>query len=192
LEITEHPVPDENSSSSRHCDPGIAESVEDNHINRPPILKQTEENAANSFSHKLESAESADNQGGLLKVISLDFKPIGYHENNLTCATCGRKGVDYLEKVTPARKSRKDKLAVRICKKCFDSAKRKEQTKGPPLPGIIVLSRMVRISKDIGRCSVCDTGKAVYLDREAGTRLCQQCYDREARAVGPVKGGVGG
>ena len=193
LEITEHPVPDENFSSSCHCDPGIAESVEDNHSNRPPILKKTQENVANSFSNKLEAAESADNQGGLLKVISLDFKPIGYHENSITCATCGRKGVDYLEKVTPARKSRKDKLAVRICKKCFDSAKRKEQTKGPPLPGIIVLSRMVRISKDIGRCSVCDIGKAVYHDQEAGTRLCQQCYDREKPwAPGSVRGGAGG
>ena len=96
------------------------------------------------------------------------------------------------EKATPARNSRKDKLAVRICKKCFEMAARKEQTKGPPLPGIIVLSRMVRISKDIGRCSVCNRGKAVYLDREAGTCLCQQCYAREARAVGSVKGGVGG
>jgi len=121
-----------------------------------------------------------------------DFKPIGSLETHTTCAACGRRGTNYIEKVTPARNSRKDKLAVRICKKCFEIAARKEQTKGPPLPGIIVLSRMVRISKDIGRCSVCDTGKAVYLDREAGTRLCQQCYDREARAVGPVKGGAGG
>ncbi|MCX6700002.1 MAG: hypothetical protein NTV68_08755, partial [Methanomicrobiales archaeon] len=119
----------------------------------------------------------------------LDFKPVGYHENNYTCAACGRKGTDYIEKATPARESRKDKLAVRICKKCFEVAARKEKTKGPPLPGIIVLSRLMRISKDIGRCSVCDIDKALYLDREAGTCLCQQCYDREARAVGPVKGG---
>ncbi|MCX6690702.1 MAG: hypothetical protein NTW33_01295, partial [Methanoregula sp.] len=122
----------------------------------------------------------------------LDFKPVGYHENNYTCAACGRKGTDYIEKATPARESRKDKLAVRICKKCFEVAASKERTKGPPLPGIIVISRLMRISKDIGRCSVCNHGKAVYHDREAGIRLCQQCYDREARAVGYVKGGVGG
>ena len=120
-----------------------------------------------------------------------DFKPIGYLETHTTCAACSRKGTDYIEKVTTARKSRKDKLAVRICKKCFEFATREEQTRAPPLPGIIVLSRIVKISKDIGRCSVCNIGKAVYLDQEAGTRLCQQCYDREARTPGPVKGGVG-
>jgi hypothetical protein len=127
-----------------------------------------------------------------IKISLLDFKPIGYLETHTTCAACGRKGTNYIEKITPARKSRKEELAVRICKKCFEMATRKEQNKAPPLPGIIILSRMVRISKDIGRCSVCNRGKAVYHDREAGIRLCQQCYDREARAPCPVKGGAGG
>ncbi|MCX6700969.1 MAG: hypothetical protein NTV68_13805 [Methanomicrobiales archaeon] len=125
------------------------------------------------------------------KISSPDFKPIGYHETHTTCAACGRKGTDYIEKATPARESRKDKLAVRICKKCFEMSQRKEQTRAPPLPGIIVLSRMVRISKDIGRCTVCNLGKAMFIDKEATVHLCQQCYEREARAVGPVKGGAG-
>lgn len=43
-------------------------------------------------------------------------------------------------------------------------------------------------SKDIGRCSVFNPGKAVFSDLEFGTRLCQQCYDREARAAGLADG----
>ena len=97
----------------------------------------------------------------------------------------------YIEKVTPTRNARKNKMAIRICKKCFETAKRKEQTKAPPLPGTIVLGRMVRTSKDIGRCSVCNIGKAVFIDKEAQLHLCQQCYDREARAPGSVKDGAG-
>ena len=191
LEITEHPVPGENFSSDRYCDPGNAERVEDNHINCAPILNQTKENAANSFSSKSEPAESAEKQRGLLKVISQDFKPLDYSEQRTKCAACGRKGAEYIEKVTPARKARKDKTAVRICKKCFEAARRKEQTKAPPLPGTIVLGRMVRTTKDIGRCSVCNIGKAVFIDKEAQLHLCQQCYDREARAPGSVKDGAG-
>jgi len=104
---------------------------------------------------------------------------------------CGRRSAEYIEKVTPTRNVRTDKMAIRICRKCYERATRKEQTRAPPLPGIIVISRMVRISKDIGRCSVCDMGKAIFLDTKAQLHLCQQCYDREARAPGSVKGGVG-
>ena len=59
-----------------------------------------------------------------------------------------------------------DKPANRICRKCFEGSKIKEQTRAPPLPGTILPGRMVRISKDIGRCSVCNIGYAVYHDRE--------------------------
>jgi len=120
----------------------------------------------------------------------LDFKPLDYSDRHLKCALCGRRSAEYIEKVTPTRSARKDKTAIRICKKCFEAAKRREQPKAPPLPGIIVIGRMVRISKDIGRCSVCDMGKAIFLDTKAQLHLCQQCYDREAQARGSVKGGV--
>ncbi|MEI6842432.1 MAG: hypothetical protein WCK53_14280, partial [Methanomicrobiales archaeon] len=121
----------------------------------------------------------------------LDFKPLDHSDRHLKCAACGRRSAEYIEKVTPTRTARKDKTAIRICKRCFEAAKRRERTKAPPLPGIIVLSQMVRISKDIGRCSVCNFEKAVFHDREAGTRLCQQCHDREALAVGSANGGAG-
>ena len=120
-----------------------------------------------------------------------DFKPLDCSEQRTKCAACGRRGAEYIEKVTPARNARKDKMAIRICKKCYEMARRKEQTKAPPLPGTIVIGRMVRISKDIGRCSVCNLGKAVFIDKEAGVHLCQDCYDREARSSGSVKGGAG-
>ena len=127
-----------------------------------------------------------------IEISVLDFKPLDHSDRHLKCAACGRRCAEYIEKVTPTRNARKDKTAIRICKRCFEAAKRRERTKAPPLPGIIALSRMVRISKDIGRCTVCKTDKAVYHDREAGTRLCQQCYDREAREESSHEQATGG
>ncbi|MEI6840220.1 MAG: hypothetical protein WCK53_03065 [Methanomicrobiales archaeon] len=37
------------------------------------------------------------------------------------------------------------------------------------------------VCKDTSRCSVCNLEKAVFTDRSSGTRICQHCYDREAR-----------
>ncbi|MCX6690646.1 MAG: hypothetical protein NTW33_01015, partial [Methanoregula sp.] len=192
--ITGPPVPCITTGTVCHRETGFAandETVFDNLLQINPILGKVADTPAIKNAAKNILLQTAANQGGFPHVSFLDFKPIGCHDNRTTCVSCGRKGVDYIEKVTPARESRKDKLAVRICKKCFEVATRKEQTRAPPLPGTIVLSRMVRISKDIGRCTVCNLGKAMFIDKEATVHLCQQCYEREARAVGPVKGGAG-
>ena len=173
------------------CEMENAESVVDNQTVSPPILKPPVKSAGNTDSSKSEAAECAEKLGSPLEVSSRDYKPLDYAEHRAHCAACGRKGVDYIEKLTPERKARKDKMALRICKKCYLASKRREQTEAPPLPGTIVLGRMVRTTKDIGRCSVCNLGKAVFTDKEAQTHLCQQCYDREARTSGSVKGGAG-
>ena len=193
-QITGPPVPCRTTGTVSHREIGFAandETVLDNLLKINPIHAPDVDAPDIKIAAKNNLLQTAANQGGFPQVPFPDFKPIGCHDNRTTCVSCGRKGVDYIEKVTPARESRKDKLAVRICKKCFDSAKRREQNKTRPLPGIIVLSRLMRISKDIGRCSICDIDKAVYHDREAGTRICQQCYDREAQTPGSVKGGAG-
>jgi hypothetical protein len=157
----------------------------------PPILKPPVKTAGNTDSSKSEAAECAEKLGSPLEVSSRDYKPLDYAEHRAHCAACGRKGVDYIEKLTPERKARKDKMALRICKKCYLASKRREQTEAPPLPGTIVLARMVRTTKDIGRCSVCNLGKAVFTDKETMTNICQQCYDRETRTSGSANGGAG-
>ena len=190
-ENAQHPVPAQDSSSDRTCEMENAERVVDNQIVRPLILKIPVKNAGNTDSSKLGPAECAEKLDSSLEVSSRDYKPLDYAEHRAHCAACGRRGVDYIEKLTPERKARKDKVALRICKKCYLASKRREQAEAPPLPGTIILNRMVRTTNDIGRCSVCNLGKAVFTDKEAQTHLCQQCYDREARASGSAEGGAG-
>jgi hypothetical protein len=38
-----------------------------------------------------------------------------------------------------------------------------------------------RVKVDLGRCEICDTGKAVYRSREAQTKICEGCYSRLVR-----------
>jgi len=111
-----------------------------------------------------------------------DYKKLKLPEGRTVCYCCGRKGALYIEKLTAERKARpKDQQeARRICKVCYLEAARKYRAGIPPLPGIISLVSMERISSSVGRCSVCDLAPAVYLDRGTGVRLCEACYSREA------------
>ena len=111
-----------------------------------------------------------------------DYKKLEIPEGRSVCYCCGGKGAWYVEKLTAARKARpKDQQdARRICKVCYLEAARKFRAGTPPLPGIISLASMERVSSSVGRCSVCDLAPAVYLDRGTGVRLCEACYSREA------------
>jgi hypothetical protein len=111
-----------------------------------------------------------------------DYKKLELPEGRTVCYCCGRKGAQYVEKLTAERKARPmdQQEARRICKICYLAAAQRKRTEAPPLPGTIPLASMVRISSSVGRCSICDLGTAVYLDRESGIRLCEACYSREA------------
>ncbi len=176
------------------CDCGIAEGQDPKSNQHSPITEITSEDAGNTLlqlrKDRVDHPPVCGSAEGL-KIVSRDFKPLDHSDRHLKCSLCGRRSAEYIEKVTSTRNARKDKMAMRICKNCFEAVKRREQPKAPPLPGIIVIGRMVRISKDIGRCSVCDMGRAIFLDTKAQLHLCQQCYDREAQAPGSVKGGAG-
>ena len=180
-------------SSTRLCD-CECESAEHVTVNEAfclPILKIPAQHVGNTDSTSGEHEDSARQSPVPLNIASRDYKLLDHPDYRARCPACGQKGSDYIEKLTPERKARADQTALRICKVCYKTALKREQGERPPLPGILAIGRMVRISKDIGRCSVCNRGKAVYHDPEAGTRVCQQCYDREARATGPAEGGAG-
>ena len=146
-----------------------------------------------SLQHPLKDREGKPDFVEVLKdtIRATDYKLLDQVEYREPCYVCGKKGSQYVEKLTPGRKARKGSPARRVCKNCYLAAVTRDQASAPPLPGVIAIGRMVRISKDIGRCSVCNLGKAVFTDREAGTSICQQCYDREARATGSAEGGAG-
>ena len=62
------------------------------------------------------------------------------------------------------------------------SAKRgRESSPDPgifPLPGMINITALKPWHSDIGRCTLCDTNKAVWVDPGSRTALCQRCYDK--------------
>jgi len=121
-----------------------------------------------------------------------DYKKLEVPEPKTPCWSCGKKGSWYVEKLTSERRARpKDQQqARRICRSCYNEAVRAEQTASVPLPGTVDVSRCSRVTADVGKCSVCGIAKAVWIDREAGVKLCEHCYGRglreDAREAGVV------
>ena len=104
-------------------------------------------------------------------------------EPKTVCYFCGKKGSWYVEKLTAERKARpkEQQDARRICKACYKEAVRAEQMASVPLPGTIDVSRCMRVTAHVGKCSVCGIEKAAWIDRDAGVKLCEHCYGREVR-----------
>ena len=121
-----------------------------------------------------------------------DYKKLEIPEPKTPCWSCGKKGSWYVEKLTAERRARPrdQQTARRICRSCFNEAVRAEQTASVPLPGAVDVSRCSRVTADIGKCSICGVAKAVWIDREAGVKLCEHCYGRgvreDAREAGVV------
>ena len=55
----------------------------------------------------------------------------------------------------------------------------RERSSAPPLPGMIDVDRLERVTVDIGRCTVCGLEKAEWIDRERGVAVCEGCWGRE-------------
>ncbi len=122
-----------------------------------------------------------------------DYKTLNPPELKTLCFACRRRGSWYVEKLTPYRNSRpkEQQDARRICKACYKEAVRAEQMASVPLPGTFDTSRCSRVTADIGKCSVCGIAKAMWIDREAGVKLCEHCYGRGVREEGLREGVVG-
>ncbi len=50
-----------------------------------------------------------------------------------------------------------------------------------PLPGVLDYRGFERVKVELGRCDLCDHGRAVYRSREAQTNICEGCYARLVR-----------
>ena len=112
-----------------------------------------------------------------------DYKKLEVPEPKTPCYSCGKKGSRYIEKYTKERRARPrdQQEARRICRSCYEKAMKAEQIASVPLPGTVEVFRCTRVTADIGKCSVCGIAKAVWLDREAGVKLCEHCYVRGVR-----------
>jgi len=161
--------------------------------------KKDADRAPGSFSSRTKDAENvlktepcAENKGPPRPVRARDYKKLEPPEPKTPCWSCGKKGSWYVEKLTAERRARpKDRQeARRICRSCYNEAVKAEQMASVPLPGTVDVSRCTRVTADVGKCSVCGIAKAVWIDREAGVKLCEHCYGRglreDAREAGVV------
>ena len=112
-----------------------------------------------------------------------DYKKLEVLKPETPYYSCGKKGSWYVEMYTAERRARpKDQQQARwICRTCYNEAVKAEQTASVPLPGTVDVSRCSRVTADVGKCSVCGIAKAVWIDREAGVKLCEHCYGRGLR-----------
>jgi len=166
----------------------------ENEKRSPPGTARSGEKDANSapgsFSTRTKDAESVlKTEPGVERpdqprtIRARDYKKLETPESKTACYVCGKKGSWYVEKYTAERRARpKDRQeAQRICRSCFNEAVKAEQTASVPLPGTVDVSRCSRVTADVGKCSVCGIAKAVWIDHEAGVKLCEHCYGRGVR-----------
>jgi hypothetical protein len=128
--------------------------------------------------------EPAANKHPLRSIRAKDYKKLDTPEPKTVCFVCGKKGAWFVEKFTKERRARKkeDQDARRLCRSCHAAAVKAEQGAAVLLPGTVDVSRMERVTADLGKCPVCGVAKVEWIDREAGVMLCGRCYARERHA----------
>jgi len=111
-----------------------------------------------------------------------DFKKLDIIKKDV-CVACGRKTyLSYIEKLTDRRrKLPPTEEPWYLCKECYLEMVRRERSSAPPLPGMIDVDRLERVTVDIGRCTVCGLEKAIWIDRGRGIAVCEGCWGREVR-----------
>ncbi|PWR70025.1 hypothetical protein [Methanospirillum lacunae] len=175
------------SKISARCDQvprsdGITRSDSDSDaLGKGPYIRKT----PTSIQHEPQDANSlvisSENQEKLLSVHSSDFCEIDRGFGEGPCECCGSKWVHYQERMTKERLAAPPRMNRKICKSCFEKAKRDEAASFRALPGVIDPASLVRVTSDIGRCQVCDTFKATWHDPETRTAVCDSCRSRILR-----------
>jgi hypothetical protein len=63
-----------------------------------------------------------------------------------------------------------------------------ERIRQEPLPGVLEHTEFTQTRTDLGRCSVCNEGRAVFRSADGRALLCERCYARLVRAWNAAKG----
>jgi len=186
-EITQQPGCDAFHVSACVCDSEIAAGQNLIPSHSAPIDESATEYSPFSFPQPFPQGQKAGNMQqsaegpgtSVSRIKAVDYKPLDIPEKT-PCFLCGRAWSHYVEKLTTERRLREDKTARRICKPCYQDAKRQAQQEAVILPGIIDVARLEPLKTSVGRCSICDLDRAAYIDRSTGTSLCESCYRRVA------------
>ena len=126
-------------------------------------------------------------------VHALDYKLLDPPGPGAPCFLCGRRATSFIEKLTKERLSRPENMreARRLCRTCYEAAVRRDRASAPPLPGVVDLAALVRVTRPAGKCSVCHLGPAAWRDPGADLDLCEACYSREAQGRAGAGDGTG-
>ncbi len=117
----------------------------------------------------------------LAEVDPADYAPLPDGARAGPCPVCGGRWVHYAE-TARARKARGAATARRICRRCFDRARRREQAAVRVLPGVLPVGEIAPVEPGrLGRCSVCDLEAATYRHPGSGTAICASCYENLVR-----------
>jgi hypothetical protein len=171
---------DSQSAANEKISPQISAQSGDQISERAPMSYNT---CSKSLEIRPDPQHPVVNKNQNRTIKAGDYKKLEIPEPKTPCWSCGKKGSRYIEKYTKERRARpKDQQeARRICRSCFNEAMKAEQMASVPLPGAVDVSRCTRVTADVGKCSVCGIAKAVWIDREAGVKLCEHCYGRGVR-----------
>ena len=113
-----------------------------------------------------------------------DYRVADYPDR-APCARCGKRGDSwFIEKLTRKRVNNPALPARRLCRTCHGDGVSKVQASGVPLPGVLPVDSMMKVIRDLGRCSVCDIGSAAWYDEATKVKLCDYCYNREISRQG--------
>jgi hypothetical protein len=131
--------------------------------------------------------KSAGKKHPLRSIRAKDYKKLDIPEPKTVCFVCGKKGAWFVEKLTRDRRARKkdEQDARRLCRSCYAAAVKAEQEASVSLPGTFDLSKMKRVTADLGKCPVCGVAKVEWIDEESGVMLCGRCYARERKGMSP-------
>ena len=177
----------DNSGTGDHiCDPEFSADPDPNTQSghAVPSVSGSEDAALDPGIRNFSAAGSDLPQGGNISVQSgssvqpvirsAEFIRVKKRSDTGSCDCCGYHRVMYQERMRTDRPPRK------ICKRCYESAKKAESSGIRPIPGLLNSAGMVRTSVDLGRCQVCNGGKAVWRDKEAGVSICERSYQTNA------------
>lgn len=171
-----------NCDTSSVCDSGFSTHEIGNGENEGnPGVSTLQDGDLSGGSVRSSSAPAGSSPPGpLIRPRASDFKKLDVIRKG-RCDACGmKKYLTHIEKLTERRKKiPPTEPAYLICRECYEEAVQRDRASAPPLPGLIDVDRLERVSVEIGKCSVCGLGKAVWRDKESGVNLCEGCWERE-------------
>jgi hypothetical protein len=139
--------------------------------NGEPGLSCREESPARTQDPSARAAPSLVDPG--------DFVAVDGWPQKKPCIVCGRKYTQYQERMTRERMADPPRPNRMLCTACFKAAQVRVAMSIRTIPGVTDTKTMHRRSSPNGRCTICNTGPAIWSDPGQRVCLCDTCYQKE-------------